>query len=229
MQGCQSGVLKILRQLEPLPWRPTDGRLPRRVVRVTPSDRKRSRADRCYIFNIFCGRRRDGRRCDEQTGGGGGGLVARSTASCVAPRWGRERGRRSGVRVAMARRSAADAPPERARVARTAPAEPRSRGWLRTRCMCVVCTAFVCNSCGCARLWPVAVGRIDVLRRPHDHRASCLHSAAVCVLVCIKPVARAADSHSNVILNTRRLLYCAYSPTCQYTYDMHALPVCSDM
>ena len=56
---------------------------------------------RCYLFEIFCGRRRDGRRCDEQTGGGGG-IVARSTASCVAPRWGRERGRRSGVRVAMA-------------------------------------------------------------------------------------------------------------------------------
>ena len=102
------------------------------LVCVAPSDRKRSRADRCYFFNIFCGRRRDGRRCDEQTGGGGG-IVARSTASCVAPRWGRERGRRSGVRVAMARRSAADAPPERARVARTAPAEPRSRGWMRTR------------------------------------------------------------------------------------------------
>ena len=27
---------------------------------------------RCYLFEIFCGRRRDGRRCDEQTGGGGG-------------------------------------------------------------------------------------------------------------------------------------------------------------
>ena len=83
------------------PAAPTDRRLPRRVVCVAPSDRKRSRADRCYFFNIFCGRRRDGRRCDEQTGGGGG-IVARSTASCVAPRWGRERGRRSGVRVAMA-------------------------------------------------------------------------------------------------------------------------------
>ena len=105
---------------------------------MAPSDRKRSRADRCYFFNIFCGRRRDGRRCDEQTGGRGG-IVARSTASCVAPRWGRERGRRSGVRVAMAQRSAADAPPERARAARTAPAEPRSRGWMRTRLCASVC------------------------------------------------------------------------------------------
>ena len=38
--------------------------------------------------------------------------------------------RRSGVRAAMARHTAADAPPERAPAARTAPAEPRSHGWL---------------------------------------------------------------------------------------------------
>ena len=49
-----------------------------------------------------------------------------------------------------------------------------------------------------ARLWPVAVGRIDVLRRPNDHRASSLHPVAVCVLVRIKSVARAADSHTNL-------------------------------
>ena len=50
-----------------------------------------------------------------------------------------------------------------------------------------------------------AVRRIDVLRRPHDHRALFCGRDAVCVLVYIKSVARAADSHSNVILSTRRL------------------------
>ena len=46
------------------------------------------------------------------------------------------------VRVAMVRRSAADAPPERGRAARTAPPELRSREWLRTRCM-NVCRLYV--------------------------------------------------------------------------------------
>ena len=77
------------------------------------------------------------RRDDEQTAaqGGGGGVDALESvddaASGAAP--GRRGARRSGMRVAMARRTAADAPPERARAARTAPPEPRSRGRLRAR------------------------------------------------------------------------------------------------
>ena len=65
---------------------------------------------RCYLFEIFCGRRRDGRRCDEQTGGGGGSSQGRRR--CAWRRaGGGERARRSGVRAAMARRTATDAPP----------------------------------------------------------------------------------------------------------------------
>ena len=83
---------------------------------MTPSDRKRSRADRCYIFKAFGGRRRDGRRCDKQKGGGGG-FVARSTAPCVALRWGREGHAAAacvcGDGAALGRRRAAGAWPSR--------------------------------------------------------------------------------------------------------------------
>ena len=67
------------------------------------------------------------RRDDEQTAA----QSVDDAASGAAP--GRRGARRSGMRVAMARRTAADAPPERARAARTAPPEPRSRGRLRAR------------------------------------------------------------------------------------------------
>ena len=111
-------------QLGPLPWRPTDGRLPRRVVRVTPSDRKRSRADRCYIYEISSSggdRRRDGRRCD------GGPTAARRvvTGAARSAMLMPSGARRSGVRAAMARRAAEDAPPARARPACTPPVEQR--------------------------------------------------------------------------------------------------------
>ena len=72
----------------------------------------------------------------------GGAMGGATRARSMAPRGacgavlGRGGARRSGVRVAMAWRSAADAPPERGRAARTAPPELRSREWLRTRCMC---------------------------------------------------------------------------------------------
>ena len=78
----------------------------------------------------------------------------------------------------MARRTATDAPPERARAARTALAEPRSRGSLRARVM----SLCVCSYTLCAA---AAVGRIDVLRRPNDHRASRLRTAFTCVEKCI--------------------------------------------
>ena len=59
----------------------------------------------------------------------------------------------------------------------------------------LLCTLFFVERDACVR---AAVRRIDVLRRPHDHRALFCGRDAVCVLVCIKSVARAADSHSNV-------------------------------
>ena len=154
---------------QPLPWRPTDGRLPRRVVRVTPSDRKRSRAARCSLFEICCGRRRDGRRCDEQTGGGGG-FVARSTAPCVAPRWGREGHAAAacvcGDGAALGRRRAAGAWPSRAhRAARAALARVAAHTHARTHCTRVSSVCVICRAV--QRAWSAVVGRVDV---SHDHR-----------------------------------------------------------
>ena len=129
---------------------------------------------RCYLFEIFCGRRRDGRRSDEQMGGGGGSSRGRrraggprghAAAACVR-RW-------RGARPQTRRRSVAEPRAPRRRVARAA----LERVAVSTRCMCVAC---ICNFH--ARLWPAAVGRIDVLRRPNDHRASSLHPVAVYML-----------------------------------------------
>jgi len=69
---------------------------------------------------------RGGRR-----GRGGGLVVSVDGAARVGAALGPRGARRSGVRAAMARHTAVDAPPERARAARTVSAEPRSRGWLR--------------------------------------------------------------------------------------------------
>jgi len=85
-----------------------------------------------YVSGTSGGRRVDELPAAEGGGGGVGGLAesadpdgATAAARCV-PRG----ARRSGARAAMARHTAADAPPERAPAARTAPAEPRSHGWL---------------------------------------------------------------------------------------------------
>ena len=130
---------------------------------------------RCYLFEIFCGRRRDGRRSDKHMGGGGGssrggprawrhagGPRGRAAAACVR-RW-------RGARPQTRRRSVAEPRAPRR------PSCARASGCARAVCVSPVCVISY------ARLWPVAVGRIDVLRRPNDHRASSLHPVAVYML-----------------------------------------------
>ena len=107
---------------------------------------------RCYLFEIFCGRRRDGRRCDEQTGGGGG-IVARSTAPCVAPRWGRE-----GRAAAACVRRWRGARPQTRRRSVAEPRAPRRPSCARASgCARAVCVSPVCVI-SYARLWPARCG-----------------------------------------------------------------------
>ena len=71
---------------------------------------------RCYLFEIFCGRRRDGRRSDEQMGSGGGSSRGRRRAVRGAALGGREgapQRRACGDGAALGRRRAAGAWPSR--------------------------------------------------------------------------------------------------------------------
>ena len=90
--------------------RRTVGQLPGRVVWVTPSDRKRSREQVLPLRDLLrpTARRAAVRRADRRRRR----LVARRRRRCAWRRaGGGERARRSGVRAAMARRTATDAPP----------------------------------------------------------------------------------------------------------------------
>ena len=83
-----------------------------------------------YVSGTSGGRRVDELPAAEGGGGGVGGLAESADGATAAARCVPRGARRSGARAAMARHTAADAPPERAPAARTAPAEPRSHGWL---------------------------------------------------------------------------------------------------
>ena len=159
---------------------------------VTSSDRKRSRTDRCYLFEMFGDFGGDFGVFGDFGGAMGGAMggAVDGAAARVGVRGVRRSGVACGDGVAHGRRRAAGARPSRAhRAGRAALARVAAHALYACHFVCVYFRACP---------WPAAVGRIDVLRRPHDHRASCLHSAAVYVLVRIKSVARAADSHANL-------------------------------
>ena len=156
--------------------RRTVGQLPGRVVCVTPSDRKRSREQVLPLRDLLrptarraAERRADGRRRR---------LVARSTARRAWRRAGGPRGRAAAACVRRWR----GARPQTRRRSVAEPRAPRRPSCARASgCARAVCVSPVCVI-SYARLWPVAVGRIDVLRRPNDHRASSLHPVAVYML-----------------------------------------------
>ena len=108
--------------------RRTVGQLPGRVVCVTPSDRKRSREQVLPLRDLLrpTARRAAVRRADRRRRR----LVARSTALCVAPRWGWRAGTPQrcacGDGAAHGHRRAA-----------------ASYVCLRTRHMSVVCTLYI--------------------------------------------------------------------------------------
>ena len=114
-----------------LPRRPTDARRWAASGALFAAPRFASRVwQGYYVSGTSGGRRVDELPAAEGGGDGVGGLAESADGATAAARCVPRGARRSGARAAMARHTAADAPPERAPAARTAPAEPRSHGWL---------------------------------------------------------------------------------------------------